>query len=125
MKMTTKQKQEILQMAKEGKSVREIAALLNIPKSTVNYLSSQKDKIKNIIECPICGKEIINYIGGGRYKEYCSRKCYDSKQRRKNVERICQCCGKPFKAWYFAKTRYCSNECFLKDTYGKKITKPE
>ena len=69
MKMTTKQKQEILQMAKEGKSVREIAALLNIPKSTVNYLSSQKDKIKNIIECPICGKEIINYTGGGRYKE--------------------------------------------------------
>ena len=125
MKMTTQQKQDVLQMAKEGKSVREIATLLNIPKSTVNYISSRKNEIKNFTTCPTCGREIMNLNKSGRVKVYCCRKCYDSKDRRKSVLRVCACCGKPFKAWYFAKTRYCSRDCFYKDYYGKEIKKPE
>ena len=119
--MTTEEKNKILKLIREDVPRREIARLTGYDPSTIIRFERTIEGVLDFVTCPICGKEIVNYIKGGRRKQYCCRKCYDSKKRRKSVTRTCLCCGKTFKAWNFAKTKYCSYSCFYEHKYGKRL----
>ncbi len=74
--MTTEQRNKALELSRQGKSVREIAVQLNLPKSTVNTITMKKKIIKKYAECPNCGKVFeIKFTDRGRNRVYCSKEC--------------------------------------------------
>lgn len=71
------------------------------------------------VTCVECGKTFNlpkSFIASnlGNKNNYCSRKCYDA-HRIKNVNVICNVCGKTFSVWVSrynkGEVKYCSREC--------------
>ena len=123
-KMTVEEKNKVLTLTREGKSIREIAELMNFPKSTVALIAEQKDRVKEFIECPGCGKTIIHPLPHtGRWQKYCNSECknkfYRESKYKKHVRSICQCCGKEFFQYTNTDWKYCSRECYINARYYK------
>ena len=122
MNMTTEQRNKILELSRKGKSVREIAEQLNLPKSTVGTIAIKKKIIRKYAECPNCGRVFeITFKDRGRPRTYCSKKCQRADDIRRNAIYTCQECGKQFRYYSFQKSKYCSRRCFFKARYGVDI----
>lgn len=120
--MTTEEKNKVLELDKQGLTIREIGKIINRSNDAIHNLLKKSENVSSYDSCPICGKEIINYKNRpGRKRHYCSDKCYNSKKRRKDKTCTCINCGKTFLSWRFAKTKYCSYSCFVQHKYGKRL----
>lgn len=112
--MKESEKKKILELKASGKSIREIAALLNIPRSTVgSFIKSNEKKAA----CKYCGKS-ITLIKGHRPRVFCSDSCRynywkeNNKDRKTKLEVECLCCHKVFYAYKSENRKFCSRECY-------------
>ena len=122
--MTAEEKNTILQLRKEGKNIREIAAITNKAVGTVDMLLNRikAEKITGFSECPHCGKEIIHTRRTrGRPRVYCSKECQRADETRRNTVYICQECGRSFRYYQFQKSKFCSRSCYMKHRYGERL----
>ena len=122
--MTAEEKNKILQLRKEGKTIREIATITKKGIATVDELINiiKVEKITGFAECPHCGKEIVHTKRTrGRPRVYCSKKCQRADETRRNTVYICQECGRPFRYYQFQKSKFCSRSCYLKHRYGERL----
>ncbi len=121
--MTTKEKNKILKLSKEGKSVREISELLNLPKSTVGIIAAQKDSVIEYIACPNCGSDFPRIKKDGRPSLFCSHDCKVAYTKRFKTRRhvLCTCkrCGKQFYKYTFTKQKFCCYKCAMDYRYGR------
>lgn len=120
--MTTEDKEKILYLVNvEKKTVRAVAAELNIPFTTVSSFIATKTV--RFEKCPVCGKEVPVKNVRGRRAIYCSSKCrnadYKENNKRRHVKRICEQCGKEYFQYTFVKSRFCSRSCAMKHRYEK------
>lgn len=128
-RMTVEEKNKVLALAREGKSVRKIAAIVNFPKSTVGLIAEQKDTIQEFVECPACGKTIAHPIAfsGAKWKKYCNSDCknrfYRESKYKKHLRSICQRCGKEFLTYTNSHQKYCCHDCYVLTRWGHRRTK--
>ena len=81
--------------------------------------------------CPVCGKPVLQKVGGVR--RFCSKECKDEYERKhyKSLatgrNAICQNCGREFKAVHECngQRRFCSRECYFEFRYGLKGAKQD
>lgn len=87
------------------------------------YKSQIKPKV--VTKCLNCGKEVWDKPSYSEGKKFCSHKCQGAYNDR-HVSRVCQGCGKKFKAPRYkvlsGRGKYCSMDCKLK--YMKKEMHP-
>ena len=120
--MTTEEKNNVLELHNQHKSVRQIVALTGLKRSTVSDFILANEGVEYFSICPGCGNEIIHLkIGKGRKRIYCSNKCKHSKKAIKNLQRICLNCGRSFLAWKYSKNKYCCHSCYVEHRYGKRL----
>ena len=116
--MTVEQKNQILSLRKEGKTVREVSEITgfsigNLSKFLKNYDPKVVECFK---QCPNCLSDWpVSIIKKGFQKQYCCKKCrlehYNKTKFRKKAVRYCAYCGKEFIAYTYKRTRYCSKSC--------------
>lgn len=129
--MTEAQRDQIRNLCRDGLGYKRIAALLELPESTVKSYCrrhgiERRDiarQIVNMDTCRECGARLYN-TKGHRQRVFCSAECRNEYWRkhtaeRKNlVESVCQCCGKSVMDYAFRKRKYCSLECYRKARWG-------
>lgn len=120
--MTTETKEKILYLHNvEKKTVREVAAELNIPFTTVSSFISTKTV--RFVPCPVCGEGVPVREAKGRRAIYCSAKCrnadYKNNRKRRHIKCVCEQCGKEYLQYTFVKSRFCSRSCAMKHRYEK------
>lgn len=110
------EKKKIIELKSEGKSIREISTLLNIPRSTIgSYIKT----LEKEFFCKCCGKPITIKKGhrprvfcsdGCRYKYWRSNNTNKNKPTNHVVE--CLCCNKKFYSYVSLKRKFCSRACY-------------
>lgn len=110
------EKKRIIELKSEGKSIRDISSLLNIPRSTIGtYIKT----FEMVSFCKYCGKP-ITIKKGHRSRVFCSDNCRykywrstnDIKNKSTNYEVECLCCHKKFYSYRSLKRKFCSRECY-------------
>ena len=116
--MTLETKNQILALAKEGKSLREISPIVGYCIARLStFLREHNPKVVDHIEqCPNCLNTWDVKIGRkGFVKQFCCKECrleyYRKTKFRKKSRRICEHCGKEFITYTYKKTRFCSKSC--------------
>lgn len=115
------EKKRIVELKAEGKSIRDISSLLNIPRSTIGtYIKN----LETVSYCKCCGKSIA-IKKGHRSRAFCSDSCRykfwrstnNSKNKTTNYVVECLCCQKKFYSYRSLKRKFCSRACY--DSYRK------
>lgn len=137
--MKTDEKNKIVSLRKEGRSMTEIADELGLSRNTVKSFcrrhgltgDAQSMPEVSITDAPIeknclcCGKPML-VLPGRKERKYCSDACRmhawntSLGQTRLNgmLEYSCPACGKAFYAYPTRKRKYCSHECYVESRFG-------
>lgn len=83
--MTDTQKQEILNLKKQGSSYRKIAALLSLPENTIKSFLRREQKQNGSRVCKNCNKK-LELIPKHRAKMFCSAGCRITYWRKSKKE---------------------------------------
>jgi len=110
-------RKKIVELKGQGKSYREIAALLNIPLGSVKGICSIVKKQENTTYCKRCGKPLV-HVKGKKKKIFCCEECKNkwwTEHRdliKKTVfrENTCMFCGKTFISYGSRKRFYCCRD---------------
>lgn len=78
--------------------------------------------------CEQCGIMVVQNPGH-KHKRFCSDKCrmlwwnshQDLVKRKANYEFTCARCGKAFISYGNKSRKYCCQECYIEDRFGKKV----
>lgn len=135
--MTDRQRQQIIQLRKDGFGYALIAKGLNISRDTVrsfcrrNGLAGEMPgKTVNQDEqpkegfCRECGNE-LRQTEGVKKKIFCCRECRekwwhehpDRIKQRAVYSFVCAGCGKEFTAYGNSHRKYCSHECYVRSRF--------
>ena len=133
--MTDEQKQQIVQLHTEGKSHAEIAAIMDIPPSTVRSFFSRQNAVPfkqqeqtaptrvDDSNCRQCGMPLALH-SGNRMKRFCSERCRQAWWRahpglitEKASSSTCVGCGTIFKNGGNPSRRYCSRTCYMRHRF--------
>jgi len=110
------EKKRIIELKAEGKSIRDISSLLNIPRSTIGtYIKTFETESF----CKCCGK-LIAIKKGHRPRVFCSDSCRykfwrsinNDKNKSTNYVVVCLCCQKKFYSYRSLKRKFCSRACY-------------
>ena len=121
--MTIEEKNKILELHNQKKSVRQIVAITGIKRSTISDFILVNDGVAYYSACPSCGELIPHYSNSLNHRQriYCSNKCRHSDVVRKTQERVCLHCGKTFITWKYSPTKFCSISCSNRHRHGKRL----
>ena len=135
--MTDGQRQQIIQLRKEGCGYTAIAKELDISRDTVRSfcrrnrlageMAAKTEKADEHPQegfCRECGKE-LHQTDGIKKKVFCCRKCrekwwheHPEEIRQRAVYAfICAGCGKKFTAYGNSHRKYCSHDCYVKSRF--------
>lgn len=119
--MTAEQKIQIIELRKQGKSIKEIADETGVNESPIKKQLAAFKELGSYCIC--CGTPIPK----SKYKprKYCSAKCkfeyyklHPEVTTKKTYHRlICQCCQREFLSYAKAKRKYCSKSCASKSRF--------
>lgn len=119
--MTEQEKQQILNLRKNGLGYKAISKRLNIPLSSVSSFIKRGNHSKStqISICKNCGNKLIQ-TKGHRAKIFCSDKCrrqwWKNNPESRNLKAYheCKCiqCGKEFISYSKTDRKYCSTVCY-------------
>lgn len=112
--MTENEKRQITDLRHAGKTMLEIADLLDLTLSTVKTFCTRNKIVSTVYtHCLTCGKELSQGAGYKRRK-FCCKRCKDDwwnhNPHRRNK---CPVCGRPTSG------KYCSSKCYREDRYGR------
>lgn len=124
--MTDKDKEKILEMRRQGISVRNIAKELNISAGTVGAFIARLKQTGLVTKCKYCGCRVYQKQGHRR-KEFCSEECRRGwrkiNQDKRNLTAfyscICKECGREFRAYGVKNRVYCSWDCYMRSRRGE------
>lgn len=125
--MDKKNAEQLAYLRERGMSYNEIAERLSLTREQVRSYCRRHDiSVSTIVEgtCPECGKPVVQ-VGRGRKRLFCCEACrrawwkkHEQAARTTRVkEKVCACCGKPFKA-YASSRKYCSHSCYITSRFG-------
>ena len=127
--MKENEKNRIIAMRSEGRSLSDIADTLGISRNTVksfcrrNGLTGTDEPAERTCQC--CGKP-MTVCPGHREKRFCSDRCRQRAWNRSLGETqlagmreyACPACGKPFYAYPGRQRKYCSRTCYFETRFG-------
>ena len=136
--MIDEQKRQIVRLHTEGKTHAEIAAIMDIPPSTVRSFFSRQTAVpfeqqqqaapalSDGSNCRQCG-EPLRLHSGNHMKRFCSERCRQAWWRahpglvtEKASSSTCVGCGSIFKNGGNPRRRYCSRACYMKERFGSR-----
>ena len=121
--MTKKEKQKIIHLYNEGRTIAEIEEELGVSKNTIkSFLRRQEENQP----CLYCKQPFVVYPGR-KEKKFCSDKCrmkfWNSRLGTVDLagmeECVCLHCGKTFRAYPKRKRKYCSHKCYIEARFNK------
>ena len=118
--MTQELKEKIISLSEQGLTSREIAAEVGLSHMSVARQLKEEKEVRSVLNCPCCGKEIVNKKGT-KPKKFCSDKCRlewwgkhrDLIKHRSKELKKCPHCGSLFEPR--GKQTYCSRICYLSE----------
>lgn len=126
--ITTKEKQAILAMRRQGMSCSEIAATMELSPNTIkslcrrNKIQAQTPEVSAADICKNCGAP-LRQTPGVKKREFCSDKCrfdwWNQRRSTRPYRLICYQCGKAFFSYGNKKRKFCSRECYNLNRYGE------
>lgn len=138
--MSSKEKQNILELRRGGRSNREIAETLGMSVNTVksvcrrnglmNDASNETGNKENNDSCKQCGKKLIQNPKM-KPKTFCGDSCrfiwwnaHRGELNRKAVQRrVCVSCGGSFESYGNDSRKYCCHACYIAHRFGKEVTR--
>lgn len=125
--MTESQKEELLELRKQGLGYKSISAITMLPLGTVKYFFLRLENMPKPSFCPVCDIK-LRQTKGHRQKKFCSEKCrYEWRKNHVGERRlkayytaICLECGKKFTAYGNDSRKYCCRACYLSAHSNKK-----
>lgn len=136
--MTKEQREQIVNLRKEGYGYRMIGQMLGLNRDAVRYFCKSNGlggAAENILiadgeTCPCCGGAISQSLGKGRRKKFCSEKCRrkwwkthqgaGNKSESAIYHGTCAACGKEFTAYGNNHRKYCSHDCYIRARFWEK-----
>jgi len=122
MKITTMQKEQILELRNQGYGYARIAALMNISQNSVKSYLQRANKKRQEAGKEVCleCRKPMKIAPGTRKKRFCSDACRNAwwNKRPELVNRkafydyVCPWCGKKFTAYGNDHRVYCSRGCY-------------
>lgn len=127
--MTNVQKQQIIDLRKQGCGYIKIGQMLEISDNTVRSFCRRNDLYGSATKtqiCKQCGKP-IKRVSGSKPKKFCSDACriiwwnnhLDCVNRKAVYQFTCDHCGKSFSAYGNKDRKYCSHACYIADRYRR------
>lgn len=128
--MTNEQRKRIVELRRQGCGYSKIATMLSISKNTVKSYCQRNElraiTIKEAQLCKHCG-EAMTIAGGNKPRIFCSDKCrvlwwkahHCKVYPKTRYQLICQHCGTEFESIGAPRRKYCSNECYIAERFGK------
>ena len=134
--MTTDEKNRIVNMRRDGRSLTEIADALGLSRNTVKSFCRRNGLTVDMPEliitdepcekpCQFCGQPVMQ-SPGRREKKFCSDTCrtkfwnaHIGKIKRDAMQEYrCPACGGIFYAYDNRHRKYCSHECYIEARFG-------
>lgn len=125
--MTESQKEQLIELRKQGLGYKSISATTAIPIGTVKSFFLRLANKPEPSFCLMCGIK-LRQTKGHRQKKFCSEQCrYEWRKQNASARQLkayytvtCGECGKEFSAYGNNNRKYCCRACYLSAHAKKK-----